>query len=199
MYFINSCNSSSIHTLGIEVKLLPVSIIAVIYSLLLPNIYESKALLVPVNQSNSFSRSFGSYSSIAGLAGTGVSLPPANDDGNLNTTFDNITSPTRMCDPHATPQDQHTPSMLEFEARLDSLQNELDFRRHASNAAHAAAEARSLSSLNCIESRLDWSSEVSHTSEDLTRLESVIHKFQEELDRGQAKGPAGEMGIGSRV
>ena len=69
-----------------------VSIIAVIYSLLLPNIYESKALLVPVNQSNSFSRSFGSYSSIAGLAGTGVSLPPANDDGNSLKAIEKIGS-----------------------------------------------------------------------------------------------------------
>lgn len=58
-----------------------VSIIGVIYSLLLPNIYESKALLVPVSPSNNISRSFGGYGAIAGLAG--VTLPSVND-GNAN-------------------------------------------------------------------------------------------------------------------
>ena len=57
-----------------------VSIIGVIYSLLLPNIYESKALLVPVNSSSSISGSFGNYRSIAGLAG--INLPSGDDEGN---------------------------------------------------------------------------------------------------------------------
>jgi hypothetical protein len=57
-----------------------ISIIAVIYSLLLPNIYESKALLVPVNSSSSISGALGSYSGIAGLAG--ISLPSGADEGN---------------------------------------------------------------------------------------------------------------------
>jgi len=47
---------------------------------LLPNIYESKALLVPVNSSNSISGALGGYSSLAGLAG--ISLPSGGDEGN---------------------------------------------------------------------------------------------------------------------
>ena len=57
-----------------------VSIIGVIYSLLLPNIYESKAILVPVNSSSSISGAFGGYSSLAGLAG--INLPSSGDEGN---------------------------------------------------------------------------------------------------------------------
>lgn len=49
------------------------SIIGVIYSLLLPNIYESRALLVPANSSGSISSALRGYSGLAGLAG--VSLP----------------------------------------------------------------------------------------------------------------------------
>ena len=52
-----------------------VSIVGVIVSLLLPNIYESKALLAPVDAKNSIARSLGGYGSLAGLAG--ISLPPA--------------------------------------------------------------------------------------------------------------------------
>ena len=50
-----------------------VSIIAVIYSLLLPNIYESKALLVPADSSNSISSSMGAYSDLIGFSGLGLS------------------------------------------------------------------------------------------------------------------------------
>ena len=57
-----------------------VSIIGVIYSLLLPNIFESRALLVPVKSSNSISGALGGYSSLAGLAG--ISLPSGSDEGN---------------------------------------------------------------------------------------------------------------------
>jgi len=49
------------------------SIIGVIYSLSLPDIYESKALLVPVNSSSSISSSLQGFSGLAGLAG--ISLP----------------------------------------------------------------------------------------------------------------------------
>ena len=45
-----------------------VSIIGVIFSLLLPNIYESKALLDPANSSSSISGALGGYGSLAGLA-----------------------------------------------------------------------------------------------------------------------------------
>ena len=57
-----------------------ISIIGVIYSLLLPNIYESKAMLVPVNSSSGISGALGSYSGLAGLAG--ISLPSGGDEGN---------------------------------------------------------------------------------------------------------------------
>ena len=43
------------------------------YSLLLPNIYTSKALLAPADQENSISSSLAQYSTLAGLAG--VNLP----------------------------------------------------------------------------------------------------------------------------
>ncbi len=57
-----------------------VSIIGVIYSLLLPNIYQSKAILVPVNSSSGISGTLGSYSGLAGLAG--ISLPSGGDGDN---------------------------------------------------------------------------------------------------------------------
>ena len=50
-----------------------VSIFGVIVSLSLPNIYESKTMLVPVNSSSGISGALGSYSGLAGLAG--ISLP----------------------------------------------------------------------------------------------------------------------------
>ena len=56
------------------------SIIGVIYSLSLPNIYESKAILVPANSSNGISGALGSYAGLAGLAG--INLPSGGDKGN---------------------------------------------------------------------------------------------------------------------
>ena len=67
-----------------------ISIIGVIYSLLLPNIYESKALLVPVNSSNSISGALQSYSGLAGLAG--ISLPSTSDEGNSAKALQKINS-----------------------------------------------------------------------------------------------------------
>ena len=67
-----------------------ISIIGVIYSLLLPNIYESKAMLVPVNSSSGLSGALGSYSGLAGLAG--ISLPTGGDDGNSEKALQKITS-----------------------------------------------------------------------------------------------------------
>ncbi len=57
-----------------------ISILGVTYSLSLPNIYESKALLNPVNSSSSISRSLQSYSGLAGIAG--ISLPSVSDESN---------------------------------------------------------------------------------------------------------------------
>ena len=56
------------------------SIVGVVYSLSLPNIYESKALLVPVNSSSSIAGTLGGYSGLAGLAG--INLPSGGDEGN---------------------------------------------------------------------------------------------------------------------
>lgn len=54
------------------------SIVGVVYSLYLPDIYESKTILVPVNSSSGVSRALGSYSGLAGLAGINI---PSGDDG----------------------------------------------------------------------------------------------------------------------
>ena len=67
-----------------------VSIVGVIYSLSLPNIYESKAMLVPVNSSSSISGALGSYSGLAGLAG--ISLPSGGDEGNSAKAIQKIKS-----------------------------------------------------------------------------------------------------------
>ena len=67
-----------------------VSIIGVIYSLLLPNIYESKAMLVPVDKSSGISGALGGYSSIAGLAG--INIPYAGDEGNSAKAIQKIRS-----------------------------------------------------------------------------------------------------------
>jgi hypothetical protein len=65
-----------------------VSTIAVIYSLLLPNVYESKALLVPANASSGISGALQSYSSLAGLAG--INLPSSGGEGNSAKALEKI-------------------------------------------------------------------------------------------------------------
>ena len=67
-----------------------VSIIGVIYSLSLPNIYQSKTMLVPVNSSSGISGALGSYSGLAGLAG--ISLPSGGDEGNSAKAIQKISS-----------------------------------------------------------------------------------------------------------
>ena len=67
-----------------------ISIIGVIYSLLLPNIYESKTILVPVNSSSGISGALRGYSSLAGIAG--ISLPAASDEGNSAKAIEKISS-----------------------------------------------------------------------------------------------------------
>ncbi len=66
------------------------SIVGVIYSLSLPNIYESKAMLVPVNSSSGISGALGSYSGLAGIAG--ISLPSGGDEGNSAKAIQKISS-----------------------------------------------------------------------------------------------------------
>ena len=66
------------------------SIAGVIYSLSLPNIYESKAMLVPVNPSSGISGALGSYSGLAGLAG--INLPSGGDEGNSAKAMQKISS-----------------------------------------------------------------------------------------------------------
>ena len=67
-----------------------VSAIGVIFSLLLPNVYESKAILVPINTSSSMSGALQNYSGLAGLAG--ISLPSSGDEGNSEKAKKKITS-----------------------------------------------------------------------------------------------------------
>ena len=67
-----------------------ISIIGVIYSLLLPNIYQSKAVLVPVSPSSSISSALKSYSSLAGLGG--FNLPSSVDEGNTVKAYKKLTS-----------------------------------------------------------------------------------------------------------
>ena len=67
-----------------------ISIIVLIYSLLLPNIYEAKAMLVPVNPSSGIAGALGSYSGLAGIAG--ISLPAGGNDGNSAKAIEKIRS-----------------------------------------------------------------------------------------------------------
>ena len=67
-----------------------VALAGVVYSLLLPNIYESKALLVPVNPSSGISAALGSYAGLASLGG--INLPPSLDEGNSAKAIEKISS-----------------------------------------------------------------------------------------------------------
>ena len=67
-----------------------ISIIGVLISLFLPNIYESKALLVPVNSSSSISGTLRNYSGLAGLAG--ISLPSDANQSNSVQAISKINS-----------------------------------------------------------------------------------------------------------
>ncbi len=67
-----------------------VSIVGVIFSLYLPNTYESKALLVPVERSSSISGALQSYSGLAGLAG--INLPSSSEGGNSAKAIQKIRS-----------------------------------------------------------------------------------------------------------
>ena len=67
-----------------------ISIIGVIYSLLLPNIYQSNTMLVPVNSSSGISGALGSYSGLAGLAG--INLGSSGDQSNSEKAIKKISS-----------------------------------------------------------------------------------------------------------
>ena len=67
-----------------------VSIIGIVYSLYLPNIYQSEALLVPVDSSKSMSGALGGYAGLAGLAG--ISLSSAGGDGNTSKAVEKLNS-----------------------------------------------------------------------------------------------------------
>ena len=66
------------------------SIFAVLYSLSLPNVYESKALLAPVDSSSSISGALGSYRGLAGL--TGINLPSGGSEANSEKAMETIKS-----------------------------------------------------------------------------------------------------------
>ena len=57
-----------------------VSFLGIIYSLTLPNIYESKALLVPVESSSKISRSMQNFSGLANIGGINLSSRSAEDN-----------------------------------------------------------------------------------------------------------------------
>jgi uncharacterized protein involved in exopolysaccharide biosynthesis len=68
-----------------------ISIIGVVYSLSLPNIYTSKALLVPVDSSNSLPGALGGgYAGLAGFAG--INLTPGGGESNSSKALEKITS-----------------------------------------------------------------------------------------------------------
>lgn len=68
-----------------------ITTIGVIYSLLLPNIYESKSILVAVDSSNGISSSLSGYSGLAGLAG--INLPSGgSNDSNSKQAIQKISS-----------------------------------------------------------------------------------------------------------
>ena len=67
-----------------------ISIIVLVYSLLLPNIYEAKALLAPVNPSSGITGALGGYSGLAGIAG--INLPAGGDEGNSAKAIEKIRS-----------------------------------------------------------------------------------------------------------
>jgi capsular polysaccharide biosynthesis protein len=67
-----------------------ISIIAVIYSLFLPNIYQSQAILTSAESSSSISQSLQNYSGLAGLAG--INIPSGVDSGNSTEAIEKIGS-----------------------------------------------------------------------------------------------------------
>jgi capsular polysaccharide biosynthesis protein len=67
-----------------------ISILGIVYSLNLPNIYKSTAILSPANSSNSISKSLQNYAGLAGLAG--VSLPSSTENNNATQAIQKLKS-----------------------------------------------------------------------------------------------------------
>lgn len=67
-----------------------VSLFGVIYSLYLPNIYESKVVLAPVNASSSIAGNLQRFSGLAGFAG--INLPPRYDESNSSKAIKKIST-----------------------------------------------------------------------------------------------------------
>lgn len=67
-----------------------ITIIGMLYSFLLPNIYESKAVLAPVNSSNNLSGALQNVSGLAGLAG--IRLPNQGEDNNSSKALKKLNS-----------------------------------------------------------------------------------------------------------
>lgn len=67
-----------------------VFIIAIIYTLFLPNIFESKAILVPTDQSNDINGSLQAYRGLAGLAG--INLGSQGSGSNSEKAIKKVTS-----------------------------------------------------------------------------------------------------------
>ena len=66
-------------------------IIGIIYSLLLPNVYQSEALLAPVDESSSLvGGALSQYSGLAGLAG--INLPTGDTSSNHKKAIELISS-----------------------------------------------------------------------------------------------------------
>ena len=57
-----------------------ISVVGVVYSLLLPNIYQSTSILVPSGASSNISRSLQAYSGLASIANMSIPVPGENDD-----------------------------------------------------------------------------------------------------------------------
>ncbi len=65
-------------------------LIGIIYSLLLPNIYKSEALLAPVEETSLIDGALSQYSALAGFAG--IDLPNSDQSGNANKAVELIIS-----------------------------------------------------------------------------------------------------------
>ena len=66
------------------------SVTGIIYSLSLPNLYESRAIVAPVESSSGISGALGSYGSLAGLAG--ITIPTDSADNNSQKAIEKLNS-----------------------------------------------------------------------------------------------------------